>query len=105
ENPSQIICGVAIIWIKRQRLLPLFDGLARAPDTGQGGAKIITRVRIIRLNFEASLPVFDRFIDFALSRQSNGQPIMGCGIAAAPGKRLAIASDWIVCLTAHNVSR
>jgi len=70
ENPRQIICRIAIIRIEGEHLLPLFDGLGRAPDPGQGGAKIITRVQIIRLKFKTLLPMLDRFIGFALLRQS-----------------------------------
>ena len=51
QNPRQIICRVAIVRIKGQRLLPLLDSLRRATDLGQRGAKIIARVYIVRLNF------------------------------------------------------
>ncbi len=61
---------VAIFRIKGQRLLPLLDGLRRATDLGQGGPKVITRVYIVRLKFETSLPVADGFIGFALLQQS-----------------------------------
>ena len=73
QNPRQIICRVAIIRIKGQRLLPLFEASGVRPISARARQDNYARLYYLA-EVQGSLPMVDRFIGFALLRQRSPSP-------------------------------